>query len=298
MRTQASSVLLTTLVLALTACGDDDTSGVSPEDCDGPPEVTVLDQGDEPREVMEMSPTVGDSATVDIQTGMSIDTGVDSESASTDAVPMMQFGMTTTVDEVTDDEIKMSFVYDEGEADGDAVTESMSSLLVGVSGTLTTTRSGAFVDAEVTTDGSDPMLTQMVGQLEQMLGDMTTPFPTEPLGPGAEWDIVSSHEVSNATFCNTASYTLADFDGDAYELDVEVSQQVMPATAEEDGQQVVVEDYTASGSGTTRGRLSFPMAVSGSSSVTSETEMTLEQDGTEQTEQMTTEVTTEITPRE
>ncbi|NEE01602.1 hypothetical protein [Phytoactinopolyspora halotolerans] len=298
MRTIVGTATLTAALLTLAACGDDDSATISPEDCDGPPQVTVTDAGSEPRDVMEMSPTAGDTVALDMQMEMSSEVRVDGDSMPSGSVPVMTIGMETTVDEVTDDEIRMSFVYDRVDAGDDAATAGLFEPMVGMSGTLTTTRNGAFIDGEVDADGLDPVMSEAVGQFEQMLADMTVPFPTEPVGAGAEWDMVSSVETSGLTLCNTATYHLVEFDGDAYELDVEVSQQALPGTLDEGGVTAELAEFEASGTGNHRGNLSFPLAVSGSSNVTTEMEMKLEQDGTEHTQEMTMSITTEIAPRE
>jgi hypothetical protein len=284
-----------TLVLALAACGGD-SDAVSIEDCDGPPQVTLNDAGAEPRELMELSPTPGSSMGLDIQMTMSVSTRLDGEERPLESGPPMRFGVEVVVENVTDDEIEMSFVYDNAEIDSEVAMDDMLESFIGTSGTITTTRSGAFVDGGYTTDGMDPLLATMVDQLDQQMADMTIPFPEEPVGVGAEWDVVSSIEGGGAAFCNTASYVLTDFDGDAYELDTAVTQQAIPTTQESD---IGIDVVGGSGSfsGHSAGTLSLPIAVSATSTGTTSIEMKFEYDGNESVHEYETTIELETSPR-
>ncbi|WP_222851438.1 hypothetical protein [Phytoactinopolyspora mesophila] len=284
------------LLLILTACGSDDALAIDIEDCEGPPQVTVNDSGAEPRELMELSPTAGHSAGLDVAITTGVSARRDGEDVPLEAPPTMRFGIELVIENVTDDEIEMSFVYDDAELGGDLPMDDMLESITGTSGFITTTRSGAFVDGGFMTEEMDPLLVSMVEQLDQQMVDMTVPFPEEPVGVGAEWQVVSSVDGGGVTFCNKASYVLTDFDGDAYQLDTEITQQAIPTTQ---GSDTGIDVVGGSGSftGQSAGTLSLPIAVSGTSNGTTSVEMKLGYDETETTHEYETAVEMEIAPR-
>lgn len=266
---------------------------------DGPPEAVVSDAGDEPRTLMEISPTAGDAAAVDMRMIVETTASVDGEESPAAPSPPMIMGMVMTVDEVTDDEITMTVSYDRVEVEGgDPTLQGLLDSMVGVTGTVTTTRSGAFVDGELDTSGVDPALAPTMQQLDSQLASLTVPLPTEPVGAGATWDVVTAVDSQGFTFCNTFSYTLTSFDGDAYELAVETAQRAEPATIEQGGTSVELIEGSGSGSGTSAGRLSFPIAVSGTTATATSIAMSIDDGSAAQTLEMDLAIQMELTPRE
>ncbi len=266
---------------------------------DGPPEAVVTDPGDEPRAPMEASPTAGDTTAVDMTMTTDSATTVDGEEVPAMPIPPLTMGMVVTIDAVTDDEITMTVVYDRvGFEGGDPAAQEVLDSVVGLTGTVTTTRSGAFVDGGFDASGLDPTLAPTIQQLESQLANISVPLPTEPVGIGATWDVATAVDSQGFTFCNTVSYTLTSFDGDAYELGVETAQRAEPATIEQDGASIELIEGSGSGSGTTAGRLSLPVAVTGSSDTTTSIEMAVDDGSTQQTLDMEMAIEMEISPRE
>ena len=266
---------------------------------DGPPQVTVTDPGAEPRTLMELSPTAGDTVALDMRMASEAAQTLDGVPQQGQQIPPMLMGMELTVDEVTDDEVTVSLVYDKAEFESDdvALQRALESL-VGVTGTVTTTRSGAFVDGSIDTSGLDPMMAQAIGQLDTQLEQLSMPLPAEPVGVGAVWTTTSEIDSSGVVFCNVATYRLTEFDGDAYTLETELEQQAEPTTIEDASGSIEVVDGSGSGTGTSRGSLAFPIAVDGSSTATTSILLRAD-DGTDQGE-VGTEISLEmqISPRE
>lgn len=285
------------LALALAGCGDNDSPSAA--SCSGPPEVTVKGAGSEPHKLMEMTPTVGDTKGLDVKMTMGLDVRVDGDTVPTGSVPPMSFGIEMTIDDVTDDQIEMSYVYDNVDVEGgDPSIQDMLDPLAGASGTLTTTRSGAFIDGNFTASGLDPTLSQMVDQLDQQMADMAIPLPEEPVGVGAEWEAVNSITINDITTCATTSYELTEFDGNEYELAVEVSQEVVPTTVDESGVTIEVVSGSGSATGRSKGSLSMPVAVEGTSDGTTSMKMKAEQGGQKFDQDMEVDVSMEMTPRQ
>lgn len=285
------------LLVAVSACGGDDEP--SAQDCADTPEVTVTNAGSEPLKVMEASPNVGDEAALDLRMTTDTSVRVDGQDAPSQPAAPMTLGIVFAVEEVTDDEIALAFSYDSVEVEGDdpSMQETLDSI-TSMSGTIRTTRTGAFVDGEIDTDGLDASLAPMADQLEQQMADMTVPLPTEPVGQGAEWETVGSVESGGITFCNTATYQLAEFDGDNYRLDTDLTQEALTGSFEEQGATIEVVSGSGSASGQSSGSLSFPMAVSGSSAATTQLEMKVKQGDDETDQDVEVSIDMEISPRE
>jgi hypothetical protein len=299
-----ASASLVAVLLASVACGDDDASsnGGSPtgtEECAASPEVTVTDAGSTPRRAMELAPTAGDSIALDLRLAMDIEARVDGQTAPTQPVPPMHLGMRMTVEDVQEDEITMSFVYDDARVEGgDPSMQSVLSSIVDSSGTLVTTRNGVFVDGEFEpAAGIDPSMAGTTEQLEQQMADLTIPLPSEPVGPDATWTVSNSLELNGIAFCNSYTYRLVEFDGDSYELETEFEQRPVGGTTETAGATVEVVDGVGHGTGSYSGSLSLPIAVTGSAEASSEMEMAVEQGGAESTQEVDTTVDIQLTRR-
>nr|WP_246220781.1 DUF6263 family protein [Phytoactinopolyspora mesophila] len=154
--------------------------------------------------------------------------------------------------------------------------------LTGISGTLSTDHSGAFLDGNISTDGLGPEAESLVEQTEQQLADLTVALPAEPVGPGGLWEVTSSFESGGVAYCNQATYTLAEFDGERYDLDIETTQTVQPTTIEEHGVTIEILRGSGNSSGRSSGSLDSPIAASGSSTTTTRTEMRIERNGSTQ----------------
>lgn len=266
---------------------------------DGPPEAVVTDAGDEPRALMELAPTAGDTAAVDMRMVTTTTASVDGQDSPTMPSPPMIMGMVVTVDAVTDDEITMTVEYDRVEVEGgDASMQAILDSMIGITGTVTTTRSGAFVEGKIDTASVDPTIAPTMQQFESQLANLTVPLPTEPVGIGATWDVATAVDSQGFTFCNTFSYTLTSFDGDAYELSADVAQRAEPTTIEQGGATAELIEASGTGTGTSAGRLSFPVAISGSSDTNTSIEMAVDDGSTQQTLDMEMAIEMEISPRE
>jgi hypothetical protein len=292
-----TSASLAAVLLAATACGGDGDLADASE-CDGGPEVKVSDAGSEPRRMMELAPTVGDSVALDMRMDMEIDATVDGESAPTQPIPPIELGMRMTVEDVSEDEIELSFVYDQVHVD-DPTLQGTLSTIVDSSGTIVTTRNGAYVDGEFeAAPGMDPAMAATADQLEQQLADMTIPLPSEPVGTGAEWEVESSLELNGVAFCNSYTYRLVEFDGDSYKLETDMEQRPVEGSAVETaGATVEVVDGSGHATGTSSGSLSLPIAVTASVQADSDMEMSVEAGGDEVTQEVSTSIAMELDER-
>ncbi len=294
---RSAQYCLAAAVLAMAGCGaDDDTTESSAAECDGPLQVTVNEPGDAPREVIELAPKVGDTTKVESRMQMNTTLQADGQDVPTQPIPSITIGLLATVDDVGADEITTSFTFNRAELDGGGQAQQrMADSLVGVSGDITTTRHGAYVDESINSSGIDQRMAPMFEQLEQQMADMTVPFPTEPVGVGAEWEVTTSIDAGGITSCYHYTYRLAQFDGEAYELDIDGVQEITPTTLEEDEASIEVISGSGSFTGSNKGNTNFPLAVNGNIHGQTEVEMATDQDDATYLEH--TEVNVSISPQ-
>jgi hypothetical protein len=154
--------------------------------------------------------------------------------------------------------------YTSAELDGQdpgGVQEALDTL-EGLSGTMTTTRSGAFVEGGFATSGLHPALYELVESFDQQLSALAIPMPEEDLGVGARWVVTTRLEFGGIDTHTTAEYRLVDFDGTSYEMETTI-QMTMVAGVIAEGAQVL--EGGGEGTGIVTGRLDFPFAFEGTS---------------------------------
>jgi hypothetical protein len=275
------------LLIALAACTGDDGNG-SAEDCTGPMEATLQDPGAEPHQVLELTPTVGDQRELELRTAVETEFLVDDEESNFVDSPDMRFGMVITVEEVSDDEIIMSFEYDDVAATTTSHVAMVDAVeaVAGVTGTFTTTRAGGFIDVEIADRteleeaAAGHEVSLVLGGLEWMLTDMAVPFPDEAVGAGAQWTTAYPSEDNTFPACIETRYTLTALDDESYEVSVEWAEDAIPTTVENsDGTSVETVAGSTSGSIHSSGTLEFPLPLASSVEVNSEFVEEIDYDG-------------------
>lgn len=292
-RTRRRAVAAVLAVVALAACGQDSgepaadeatTSSpppsatptpipttspsptAAPASAAGDVTIELLEAGAEPRQVMRLDPEAGRSGRLEMRMEMDSTVRLDGEALQQPDLPTFVLGMAATVDEVTEDTIRLSYTYDTVGVDGDdpgGVEQALASM-EGLTGSLTTTRAGAFVDGDVQVpDGLHPTVASSMEQFEQQLASMTVPLPTDPVGPGARWRVTTAFGLNGLETETTARYELLSIQDGEYELAVDIEQRMMPGPIGEGGATIDVLEGGGTGSGTVTGSLDFPLAVAG-----------------------------------
>ncbi len=126
---------------------------------------------------------------------------------------------------------------------------------------------------------------------------MTVPLPQEAVGVGAVWQATTGFEVNGVETVNTMTYELRARDGDAYELGVEIDQEILPATSQEGAAAVEILGGTNSGTGTMSGTLGLPMATRGHSELAGSMRLEVSQGGQTAQIEQSQQVEMEITSR-
>ncbi|APR78407.1 Hypothetical protein A7982_03754 [Minicystis rosea] len=104
--------------------------------------------------------------------------------------------------------------------------------------------------------GMPPAAQQLLGGMSQSFESMVTPLPSEPVGVGAKWQVISRTATGGADLLQSAIYTLKARDGSKATLEVKLIQLAandtihtaqMPA-----GMSAKVKSFGSNGSGTTQ----------------------------------------------
>ena len=292
-RRRVSPVWVMALVgLALVACG----GNVPARDDAG-------SAGDGSGHLLRFEASAGESKSARMTMDMAMRITVGGQEAPRVDVPLFETTMDITIDDVGE-QIDSSFTYrDVQTAGGDPQMRQQMQQAVagmeGMSGTVSLTSRGELVDATIDTPtGLDPTLASFVDQIEQQLGQLTVPFPEGPVEVGGSWTSTTSFEVSGVTSTIEADYTLREFEGNTYVIDVEYVQTTEPGPIEGPDGQVVGEivEGRSEGTGTLEGTLDFPFPTRGTTSTSGTVEMLVRSGGSQQEMVQDIEMTMRLEP--
>ncbi len=203
------------------------------------PVVTLIDAGAEPRQPLRFRAQIGASETLDTTMRVSLRQTVDGTVFPKQKLPLIQVTLEIVVTDVTEEgDIRYEFAYTKADAIGEHgvppmlvdVTRGPLGSLVGLRGTGVTTDRGFARRAEikVPAGGASRLLQWHVEKMRQSLEQMTPPFPAEPVGLGATWQVMTTTRQGEFTVRQTALVTLAAAAGDRIELDIEITQDAQP----------------------------------------------------------------------
>jgi hypothetical protein len=127
---------------------------------------------------------------------------------------------------------------------------------------------------------------QMMGSMQQSLGQIVAPFPEEAVGPGASWDVATHASVNGITLDQTARYQLASIDGDRGTAKISLTQTAAPQEIKAPGMPAGVVTKLRKLASTGAGTLTFDLGqlvpVAATMTVTSDTSMTVSMGGNDQ----------------
>jgi hypothetical protein len=217
----------------------------------------------------------------------------------------MQLTLDTEVTDATDDELRVASTITDTKVLADSATdpkaaaalrEEMSGM-VGLAMTMRISRRGVVRQTDVSTPARlDPRVAQMLDGVKQSMSQLGVPFPEEPIGQGARWQVVASHHVAfNAT--DTSVIELDALNGDRGTTTTKISISAQPQIVTTPGAPAgAVTKLTAShGEGEVRTSfdLSHVMPLEAKARVTSETSMNVTAGGKSQDMKMKSEMTME-----
>jgi hypothetical protein len=232
------------------------------------PEVSVVDPGAEPRQVLQYAWQPGTTVTSRLSTQLSITQRQGDQTRSQDA-PETSITLSTTVASIAPDgNATVDVAYEDASVEDDGslsdtqleqVQESLDAI-EGVTGSLVMAPSGAVIDSQLQIpDDVDPTVQQLLEQLDEQAAQLGVPFPAEAVGEGARWQAVQEVEASGLDFRQEATYRLREIDGQELTLAVRVRQSADPQTIDTPQGTVEVQEFTGKGKGTTVTVLTEPL---------------------------------------
>lgn len=247
--------------------------------------VKLLDAGNvEGRKTLRFRPTEGTTESLVLTTSWDIAIELNAQPIPKTVPPLMRMAMRTKVEKVTPaGEIHTSIEVTKAEAiptqgGTDALLSSVSGALastVGMKGKMVTTDRGIVKSLEFVIDSSDPTLRQYMESIKDSLGKLTAPFPAEPVGVGARWEIDQPLNFSGWEAELRTTYTLAEFTPKGAHLTAQIAQSAkgqdmkeMPLPA---GTKVRLMRMSGSGKGSST--ISFDSLVPPASEASNELEI-------------------------
>ena len=199
--------------------------------------MTLLRPGAGLHQPLRSRARTGAGSTVDMTMSMSVQQFVGSRPLPTSMIAT-QYTIATSVTNLTSDgDIEYAFEYTRAAVVPDPevpphILESMHQrlqTLVGLRVTGVISGRGQVKTSRVETpEGMSPDLQQFVTGIEQLLSHMTAPFPVEPIGVGASWQTKRTVDQEGMTVDQTTVYTLNAWDGEAVEINVEITESCEP----------------------------------------------------------------------
>ncbi|KRA32575.1 MULTISPECIES: DUF6263 family protein [unclassified Nocardioides] len=253
-------------VLALSGCNDAETPKAEPSgpttaataatpSAVAPAVVTLVDAGASPRRVVELDVEKGhtESSTLELTST----TAVDLMSSPAITVPMT-IPFTTTVADVTDDEVAVDVRYDKATVTGgglqkDVLDQARKTVgyLEGVTARVVLNRSGTVVSRDVELGDAAPDLVGRI--LEDVVSQgfaLAVAFPTEEIGVGARWTVASDLSIGGVRASVTSTYELSELTDTGYSVTVRATQVTQPG----DTLAGKVIDGRSTSTGTVRGQ--------------------------------------------
>lgn len=244
-RSKLGAALACAVVLFLGGCGTakDDVASSSPtatpsSTSGARTQVVVHDAGAEPRQTLRLALSEGSTqhATMTMQMDMSM--AVNGKAQPTSSVPPIQMGMAVSISRVEDDgDITAQFHYDHLKVlgAGKAATQVEAALepLARMNGTVRTTARGELIDADFDVpDDLDPTMKSLLDSIEEQLGNIVVPLPTEPVGIGATWTVHTESTIGGIKAGIDYDYELVGREGDRWVLRVGYAQTVQEQDAD------------------------------------------------------------------
>lgn len=291
LRRSSSLAVAVVAALALAACSDADEPGAAPSSSPSvgslagesgdapssdpsdpvgevrPAEVDLLEAGDAPRRVVELDLEEGHTETTTLE--LTTTTEVDLLSSPAFTVPMT-IPFTTTVAEVTDDEITVDVTYGAATVAGGGLQKALLEQartalghLEGLTTRVVLDPSGTVRSREVEVGEDAPDLVGRI--LEDVVAQgfaLTVPFPTEEIGVGARWRVASDISIGGTGATVESTYELTELTDDGYTVAVRSTQTAVPG----DTVAGKVVDGSSTATGSVRGRVDLLSPVEATSS--------------------------------
>jgi hypothetical protein len=184
------------------------------------PQVKLVSAGAEPRQALRYAPQQGDKDKLDMvmNMGMEMSMGAAGSMPRVDIPPVtMAFDCEVTSSTPETFELAAAVTDVKVDPSGGAMVDMIQpemAKFVGMKMTSQMTRRGILVSADVKLPPNvNPQMMQMMDSMKQSLSQATAPFPEEPVGVGAKWEVISNMETNGMKLSQTATFELVALDG-------------------------------------------------------------------------------------
>jgi len=263
------------------------------------PVLKLLDAGAEPRRTVRLQPKAGDRQKFELTMNMSVEMSMAGTEMPAMNIPAIKLPLEVKVESVSaEGDISYTTTIGEATIESDSkaapgVGEAMQSMFGSMKG-LTSTgvissrglvkTTDMKVPAEVT-----PQLRQSLEQMKNSLSGLSAPFPEEPIGLGAKWELKQVLKAQEMTIKQTSAFELLALAGDRAEIKLTILQSaanqkitspMMP------GLKMDLEKMEGAGMGKTVYDLTRLMPVSGDVASGADIKMGMNMGGQKQAMQM------------
>ena len=235
--------------------------------------VVLDDPGAQPRQALTLRVPAGTRSKVAFESRIGLQMTIDGSDLPTGELPGTSIVLDEVVDKVDPDgtaHYSVTFrdvtVVGTAGTDPAVVSQTQASLrdLEGLTGTGTFAPHGGGQTLAYDTSGvTDTTLRSTIDSISSQVGNLSAPFPAEPVGVGARWTTKSTATLNGITVDTTTQYTLRSRTGDAYELDFTQSADAPPGPAAfpnlPAGTRASITTFTVKSTGHTTGDLGHHM---------------------------------------
>jgi hypothetical protein len=240
---------------------------IKPPVAKGPPVVTLIEAGAGPHRPLRFRPKVGAPEVIEMTLEADTEESLAGVAMPKRKIPVMQHTLQAIVTGVDGTgEVSYDFEYQAADVIDEPglnplVRESFRSMLKlieGLRGKGVITDRGEHKSLTIEgTPGVDPALLKQIGEIRRSMEQLVSPFPAEPVGVGAVWQVESTFKQQGMLIRQTSVVHLLADDGDRIELAIDVCQDAEPQKFEAPGMGTMsLKAYQAEGTVTTVLRLS------------------------------------------
>ena len=200
----------------------------------------LLDVGVEPRQLLRFQPEEGSADLLSIEMQMSSTISAGGQVLANLPLPPLLMDIAAMVDRIdANGDIYSNFHYDNIVVeDSNEAPASMVEMLRNVFDALSGLQVSTVTDSRGNTKSTDfdvpedanPLVRQMLEQFGTSFEQLSSPFPAEAVGVGAQWQLRYDTEVSGMRFDTVATYEVVAIEGDLITLDIALAQNAPPQT--------------------------------------------------------------------
>lgn len=275
----------------------------------GKPIVRLLEPGAEPRSDLSYALVKGSNHKMLMAMDMSMGMKVQGQTLPATALPRMSMGLdAAAVDKSGAGEFKIDSHLKTVSVDANGGQQEQMAkalrpqleLMKGLSMVYWVNPKGHVHDVKIgMPPGMPPAAQQLLNGMSQSFESMVTPLPAEPVGVGAKWQVLSRTSTGGADLLQTATYTLKARKGQTATLEVKLTQLAASDTIQTPqmpaGMVARVKGFSSGGSGTTQVDLKSVAPESGTMSLKTVMDISVQGATPGSTEESTIDTTTSVT---